>query len=162
MSARPSPGASLLTPLPPGEGDAKRRVRDVLLALILTSCSTSRSANEAPFTPGTPIGQVHAIRELMRVRATHGERTESFRAQLLVEPATRRIELTAYTPLGTSAMTLFADGDRVTFLNHVDRTAWEGSAQSLDFFGGQAPAAWALAVLGYPSSGTSVAYDPAT
>jgi hypothetical protein len=121
-----------------------------MLALILTSCSTSRSAHEAPFVPGTPIGRVHAIRDLMRVRATHGQRTESFRAQLVVEPATRRVELTAYTPLGTSAMTLFADGDRVTFLNHIDQTQWQGSAREVAFFGGIEPATWALAILGYP------------
>jgi len=123
-----------------------------LLALILfTACATSRSAHEAPFVPGTPIAQVHAIRDLMRIRATHGERTQSFRAQLLVEPATRRIELTAYTPLGTSAMTLFADGDRVTFLNHIDQTQWQGSARDVAFFGGIEPATWALAILGYPA-----------
>jgi hypothetical protein len=117
---------------------------------LFTSCATSRSANETPFVPGTPIEQVHAIRDLMRVRATHGDRTESFRAQLLVEPATKRIELTAYTPLGTSAMTLFADGDRVTFLNHIDQTQWQGSARDVALFGGIEPATWALAILGYP------------
>ena len=121
-----------------------------MLALILfTACASSRSANEAPFVPGTPIEQVHAIRDLMRVRATHGERTDSFRAQLLVEPATKRVELTAYTPLGTSAMTLFADGDRVTFLNHIDQTQWQGSAHDVAFFGGIEPATWALAIIGY-------------
>ena len=98
----------------------------------------------------------------MRVRATNGQRTESFRAQLLVEPATKRVELTAYSPVGTTAMTLFADGDRVTFLDHVNRTAWEGSAQSLDFFGGTLPASWALAVLGYPTDNVTVTYDAAT
>ena len=82
-------------------------MRGFALALILfTACASSRSGNEAPFVPGTPLAQVHAVRELMRVRATHGERTESFKAQLLVEPKANRVELTAYTPLGTSAMTL--------------------------------------------------------
>jgi hypothetical protein len=138
-------------------------LRTALCTLLFVACrSTVPSANEAPLRSGQALDSVHAIRSLMRVRATNGDRTDSFKAQLLVEPATKRVELTAYTPVGTSAMTIFADGDRVTFLNHVDRTAWEGSAQSLDFFGGEAPAAWALAVLGYPSSGTSVAYDPAT
>jgi hypothetical protein len=137
--------------------------RAAILLVVLAACrSTAPSANETPLQPGQSLDSVHSIRSLMRVRATNGDRTESFKAQLLVEPATKRVELTAYTPVGTSAMTIFADGDRVTFLNHVDRTAWEGSAQSLDFFGGEAPAAWALAVLGYPSNGTAVAYDPAT
>jgi hypothetical protein len=103
--------------------------------------------HEAPFVAGTPLDQVRAVRELMRVRATHGERTQSFKAQLLVEPATKKVELTAYTPLGTSAMTLFADGDRVTFLNHIDQTRWEGSAGEVAFFGGIEPAEWATRIV---------------
>lgn len=98
----------------------------------------------------------------MRVRAMNGERTESFRAQLLVEPAAKRVELTAYTPVGTTAMTIFADGNLVTLLDHVHHTAWQGSAQDLDLFGGALPASWALAVLGYPAENVAVTYDAAT
>ncbi|HEX3580384.1 MAG TPA: DUF3261 domain-containing protein [Thermoanaerobaculia bacterium] len=90
---------------------------------------------------------MHAVRELMRVRATHGERTQSFKAQLLVEPKTNRVELTAYTPLGTSAMTLYADGDRVTFLNHIDQTQWSGRASEVAIFGGVEPAEWATKIV---------------
>jgi hypothetical protein len=129
--------------------------------LLVVACR-SASVNETPLAPGAPIDTIRTIRALTRVKATNGERTTSFRAQLLVEPAAQRVELTAYTPVGTTAMTLFAEGDRVTFLDHVNRTAWEGSAQSLDFFGGAAPASWALAILGYPRSDVAVTYDAAT
>ena len=108
-----------------------RRSGALLALIVLSACASTRSDHEAPLVPGTPLDQVHAVRELMRVRATHGDRTESFKAQMLLEPATRRIELTAYTPLNTSAMTLFADGDRVTFLNNIQRTQWQGSASEL-------------------------------
>jgi hypothetical protein len=135
-------------------------LRPALCALFLMACR-SAPVNETPLQAGQALDSVHSLRALVRVRATSGERTESFKAQLVVEPSTQRVELTAYTPVGTSAMTLFADGDRVTFLDHVNRTAWQGSAQSLDFFGGAPPASWALAILGYPSANAAVAYDAA-
>ncbi|HEY2322684.1 MAG TPA: hypothetical protein VGJ82_07440 [Thermoanaerobaculia bacterium] len=118
-----------------------------LLAFLVLGCASSHTGNEAPFVAGTPLDQVHAVRELMRVRATHGERTESFKAQLLVEPKTNRVELTAYTPLGTSAMTLYAEGDRVTFLNHIAQTQWTGNASDVAIFGGIAPAEWATKIV---------------
>jgi len=117
-------------------------------ALLLFVACRSTSTNETPLTPEQSIDSIRTIRALMRVQATNGEQTQSFRAQMLVETATQRVELTAYTPVGTTAMTLFADGDRVTFLDHIHRTAWEGSAASLDFFAGRTPASWALEILG--------------
>lgn len=102
----------------------------------------------------------------MRVRASSGEKTQSFRAQLLVEPSAQRMLLTAYTPLGTAALTLFAEADRVVFLDHVNKTAWEGAAnnlsQLLGVLGGSPPHAWALVMVGYGSEmpGVEIRYDP--
>lgn len=98
----------------------------------------------------------------MRVHVTSGERSQSFRAQMLVEPQTQRMELTAYTPIGTEAMTIAADGDRVMFLDHVHRTTWQGSsaelARSIGFFDPETvPAAWALDLFGFPARGEFVA-----
>jgi len=124
-----------------------RSAVNLLLAFLLLGCASTRSVGEAPFVAGTPLDQVHAVRELMRVRATHGERTESFKAQLLVEPKANRVELTAYTPLGTSAMTLYAEGDQVTFLNHIAQTQWSGKASDVAIFGGVAPAEWATKIV---------------
>ena len=95
---------------------------------------------------------------------TSGERTQSLRAQLLVEPQTSRMELTAYTPIGTEALTILAEGDRVVFLDHIHRTAWQGSsaelARSIGFFDPQTPlAAWALDLLGLPARGEFVPGD---
>ena len=143
-----------------------RSIACALIALAAFACRTTRPANEQPLAPGTPLAGVHAVRSFMRIRAASGERTQSFKAQLLFEPAAARMRLDAYTPIGTAAMTLLADCDRVTFLNHLDRTAWQGSAAelsgSLDLFAGAAPSQWALAVLGYPSAlpGVEVSYDP--
>lgn len=133
----------------------------LVVILLLAACGSTRSANETPLAPGTPLDQIHAIRTLMRVRATHGDRTDSFKAQMLVEPATHRVELTAYTPLNTSAATLYADRDQVVFLNHVDQTAWQGSADQVALFGHTEPAAWALVILGYaqPANGFVLSRD---
>jgi hypothetical protein len=150
-----------------------RRAAALLVALALvTSCRTARpTGNESvlePLTSGSPpeamqelshrLASVHAVRSLMRIRVTTAERTQSFRGQVLVEPHSGRMQLTAYTPIGTEAMTLSSDGDRVIFLDHVNRTAWEGSAaelaQAIGFFDPQTPpAVWALAITGFPARG---------
>ncbi|HVE71575.1 MAG TPA: DUF3261 domain-containing protein [Thermoanaerobaculia bacterium] len=75
----------------------------------------------AALSPGSDAAaQLRAFREsfpgmrsLMRVRATTNGRTQSFRAQLVVHDA-RRMELIAYTPVGTTALKMKADGDRIT------------------------------------------------
>lgn len=133
----------------------------VVIAVLLAGCRSTQPANETPLAPGAALDQVHAVRALLRVRATHGENTQSFKAQLLVEPATRRVELIAYTPLNTSAATLYADGDRVVFLNHIERSAWQGSAHDVALFGNTEPATWALVILGYakPANGFTLVRD---
>ncbi len=86
----------------------------------------------------------------MRIRATSGERTQSFRALLQYSPGA--MLLTAYTPLGTSAFRLYAAGDRVLFLNDVEGTRWTGTAadfaSSFGFFGVATPVEMAQLILG--------------
>jgi len=90
----------------------------------------------------------------MRVRAGQ----QSFKAQLRVQGD--RMELTVYTPFNTSAAMLYADGDRVTFLNNLQRTQWQGSASelagSLGLFASR-PSDLALLILGFPA--TTGTYD---
>ena len=95
------------------------------LALIAVSCRTGRptGAPVASLTASSPeeaAAQLRSLRQsfggmrsLMRVRATTNGRTQSFRAQLAVHDA-RRMELIAYTPVGTTALKMTADGDRIT------------------------------------------------
>jgi len=100
----------------------------------------------------------------MRIRATNGERTESFRAQLLASP--RAMLLKAYTPLGTSAARIYASGDQVLFLNDLENTTWSGTpaefAASFGFFGDATPQAMAELILGRRTSfpGVTIAYEP--
>lgn len=99
--------------------------RLALLALFLFSCRTTRPGGTpvAPLTASTPEEALAQLRErrddfdgmrsLMRVRATTNGKTQSFRAQLAVHDA-RRMELVAYTPVGTTALKLQANGDAIT------------------------------------------------
>jgi hypothetical protein len=139
-----------------------------LFLLLAVACRSARPAgNEAPVTPVAAPSIPAAIaelqtrrthftgeRSLMRLRATTAGGTQSFRAQLQVDAA-ERMQLTAYTPIGTTAMTLFADGDRVVFLNALDQTAWQGSAaefaRGFGFFGSLKPAELAMLLLGLPA-----------
>ena len=99
----------------------------------------------------------------MRIRATSGDRTQTFRALLEYSPGA--MLLTAYTPLGTSAMRLYSSGDRVVFLNDLEDTTWSGSpaefAASFGFFDAT-PVTMAELILGRRTSapGVNITYDP--
>ena len=137
-----------------------------LAAAFISSCRTTRPVGSpiAPLTASTPdeaMTQLRArrasfdgVRSLMRVRATANGKTQSFRAQLAVHDG-RRMELVAYTPVGTTALTMRAEGDDVSVQNHLEQSEWEGSAsdlaRSLGFLGaGLTPAEMALLIVGIP------------
>ncbi|MEO8033699.1 MAG: hypothetical protein ABI837_04655 [Acidobacteriota bacterium] len=140
----------------------------LVMLMAVVACRTARPAgNEGPVSPLAAPDRIAAFselqarragftgaRSLMRIRATAGDKTQSFRAQLQVDRA-QRMQLTAYTPVGTTALTLFADGDRVIFLNAIEQTAWTGSAsefaRSFGFFGSLAPSEMAMLLLGLPA-----------
>ena len=141
--------------------------RYAFVLLFLAACATTRNATESPIAPLTAASASDALQQLnarraelpgarsfMRVRAGQ----KSFKAQLRVHG--ERMQLTVYTPLNTTAATLYAEGDRVTFLNSVDRTQWQGSASelagSLGVFASK-PSDLALLLLGFP--GSSGTYD---
>lgn len=96
----------------------------VLAATLLVSCRTGRPDGVAvvPLTSTTADdamqqlrsrrAEFRGMRSLMHVRATTKGKTQSFRAQLHVQDA-QRMDLVAYTPVGTTAMTMKADGDRI-------------------------------------------------
>lgn len=139
-----------------------------LAALVSVSCRTARPAGEpvAPLTASTSDEALAQLRErrasfrgmrsLMRVRATAGGETRSFRAQLAVDDA-QHMELVAYTPVGTTALKMTADGDRIT-------TDPEVAPASFDFLraAGLTPAETAMLILGLPPrDGMAVEVAPA-
>lgn len=156
----------------------------LVLALVATSCRTGRPAGapvvalsattaaEATAQLRQQRADFRGMRSLMRVRATTSGRTQSFRAQLAVHDA-RRMELVAYTPVGTTAMTMKADGDRITTEPAV-------APESFNFLRatGLTPAETGMLLLGLPprddiavevaptglasasAGGISVVYDP--
>ena len=148
----------------------------VLLLALLAACRTSRPAGEetpiAPLTSTSPAdaarqltarrAQLTGERSLLRMRATNGDRSQSFRAQLQIDNSNRML-LTAYTPLGTTAVRLYADASEVTFINDLEGTWWHGTAadfaNSFGFFGTTSPYAMALLIAGLPAD-ASFTYDP--
>ncbi len=147
---------------------AGRRMKGIALALIvLAACSSSHSgAPIAPVTAPSADAAMHELqarraaftgaRSLLRVRAMANGKTTSFKAQLEADDH-GRMRLTAYTPLNTPAITVFADGDRVLFLDHGHETVWRGDARefakSFGFFASAlTPAQMALLILGLPPS----------
>ena len=156
----------------------------VATALLQPACRTGRPSG-APVAPLSASSSDEAraqlrerranfggMRSLMRVRATTNGKTQSFRAQLAVHDA-RRMELTAYTPVGTTALKMTADGDRIT-------TDPEVAPASFEFLrsAGLTPAETAMLLLGLPprddvqmevapagiasasAGGITVVYDP--
>ena len=146
-----------------------------VLAAILAGCRTTRPAGEetpvAPLTSTTPVdaarqltarrAQLTGERSLLRIRATNGDRSQSFRAQLQIDNSNRML-LTAYTPLGTTAIRLYADASEVTFINDLEGTWWHGTAadfaRSFGFFGTTSPYSMALLIAGLPAEG-AITYD---
>lgn len=138
----------------------------LVAAAFLFACRTGRPDGVAiaPLTAMTSeeaMQQLRArrarfdgLRSLMRVRATTNGKTQSFRARLAVLDA-KRMELTAYTPVGTTALTLKANGDDVRVQNRLEGSEWEGStddlARSFGFLGGGLmPAEMAMLIAGLP------------
>ncbi|HEX2833029.1 MAG TPA: DUF3261 domain-containing protein [Thermoanaerobaculia bacterium] len=136
---------------------ATSRIAVVLLATaFLCSCVSTRPSGSpvAPLTSTTIVEttqqlrerrvRFHGMRSLMRVRATTNGKTQSFRAQLAVHDA-QRMELIAYTPVGTTAMTMKANGNSIT-------TDPEVAPASFNFLRatGLTPAETGMLLLGIP------------
>src|SRR5229473_3433785 len=153
----------------------RRAVAALGLAALLAGCRTTGPAGEQ--TPVVPLAstsasdaarqlaarrvQLTSERILLRIRATNGERSQSFRAQLQVGGG--RMLLAVYTPVGTGAIRLYAAGDQVTFINDLEDTWWHGSAaefaSTFGFFGATPPSAMALLIAGLPAEDNAIAYD---
>jgi len=143
--------------------------RLALVALfVCIACRTGRptGAPVAPLTAPTAEAaaqqlrerraEFHGMKSLMRVRATRGGQTQSFRAQLAVHDA-QRMELTAYTPVGTTALKMKANGNDVTTDPAVP-------PNSFDFLrtAELTPAEVGMLLLGLPPrDGLQVEYTPA-
>jgi hypothetical protein len=138
----------------------------VVALLIFTACRTAHVTGPAiaPLPSATtepPIEALHAraaafpgARSVMRVRVMTAGHTRSFRAQLIVENR-EHMELIAYTPVGTTAATIKAQGDQVTVTDALTGSMTGGSASDLlqqygFFTGGLTPAEMGMLLLGYP------------
>ena len=80
--------------------------------------ATSEAAQQELIALGERVG---ALRSMMRVRATVGGKTQTFSARLAVDKP-QRMEMTIFTPIGTTAANIWADGNEVSFVNNVEGT----------------------------------------
>ena len=154
-----------------------KTVRSLVPILLVLACRTGRPAGEplAPLNAPTPQAALEelqarrealgTVRTLMRMRVTAQGKTQSFRAQMAVENG-QRMTLIAYTPVGTTALTLTADGSEVSVQNRLEGSEWEGTAselaRSFGFLGSSLlPAEMAQLILGLPPR-ADLQYDVTT
>ena len=88
------------------------------------------TADEQSYTYVRPSALTFAEGRADLLLATSGGRTQSFKAQLVI-PDRNSMELIAYTPVGTTAATIRATGGQISFVNHVENSAWEGTPEDL-------------------------------
>ncbi|MEO8217764.1 MAG: DUF4292 domain-containing protein [Acidobacteriota bacterium] len=115
--------------------------------LLAAGCATTRPLPSlAPSTAENAWHELQKFRDefrgaagYTRMRVASGTSHRSFNARLSIGGA-GAVELAALTPLGTTAFTLFVERDEVLFLNHLQRTFWNGTLadlnRSLPIFGG--------------------------
>ena len=102
-----------------------------------------------------------SLQAYIRIRATSGQTSQSFRATLSRDSGQRTL-VEALTPLGTAAFTLFSGGADALFIDHLNRKFWRGAASSIgSIAGGLVPtvnlAELALLAVGLPIDSTSPA-----
>ncbi len=134
-------------------------------ALVLAAaCRTAHVSGPAvtPIAPTqSPLESLFAradafpgARSIVRIRATTGGETRTFRAQLIVENR-QHMQLIAYSPVGTTVATITGDGDQVSVVDSIHGNTIEGNAQQMlapygFFTGGLTPAELGMLLLGYP------------
>jgi len=95
--------------------------------IAAVSATTAEDAWSALLARRAALTSVQAY---LRIRATAGQSSRSFRATLSRDSGQRTL-VEALTPLGTAAFTLFSDGREAVFIDHLDRKFWRGPASSL-------------------------------
>jgi len=148
----------------------------LVLCAIVAGCRTARPAGEeTPLSPLTSTSandaarqlaerraQMTSQRSLVMIRATTAGHSLSLRAQLQIDNAGRML-LTAYTPFGTNAIRLYAEGGQVTFVNDIEGTWWHGGVaefgRSFGFFGSASPSSIGLLLMGLPAASADFTYD---
>lgn len=146
----------------------RRALVILVLCAVAAGCRTARPAGEeTPLAPLTSTSaddaarqlaarraQMTSQRALLMIRATNEGRSLSLRAQLQIDNGGRML-LTAYTPFGTNAIRLYAEGSEVTFVNDLEGTWWHGGiaefGRSFGFFGSASPSSIGLLLMGLPA-----------
>lgn len=115
-----------------------RRLRNAALtaALLIAGCRTATPE----IAPLTAVGPPEAWQQLValrggtieshaRMRVVDGDRRRSFSATLAA--GENRFSLTAFTPVGTAAFTIYGEGEKVVFADHIHYAYWKGDFADL-------------------------------
>lgn len=110
------------------------RIAALLLIALMAGCASRVPVTEAPAgsaeaqwqrlvaRAARPVGH----RSLARVQWESGGRRQGFDATITTD-SSGHLLLEGLTPVGTTAATLWTDGDELVFLNHRNRSWWRGS-----------------------------------
>ncbi len=102
----------------------------LFLSLLIAACSSApRTTNEAVDRLFEKRREFEGASSLANVRVT-GKGGQSFRASVLVD-ADGAMTLSALTPFGTTAAQVMIKRDRITLVNHLRNTYWEGDLAEL-------------------------------
>lgn len=118
-----------------------------------------------PLATATPDEAWNALLRLRReeprlasyasIRVEAGGTKESFRATIATDER-GRLRVDAFTPMGTAAFTLYADGGAATMIDHAQRTWWKGpfptAARSLGLPESMTARELAMIAFGLPAS----------
>lgn len=109
----------------------------LLLVAGATRCASWRQEVK-PLPPLAAAAPGEAWDELLRIRRASprlasyvsirvesGSSKQTFRATIATDER-GRLRVDAFTPMGTAAFTLYADGDETTMIDHLNRSWWTG------------------------------------
>lgn len=157
-------------------GASPRSLFSALAALLLFAFSCRSTGAGAPFAPvaSSAAGAVwselqsraasfEGARSYMKLRMTDRGRTRTFNARFFAS-RDGKVLLEAVTPVGTTAFTLYLDGDAAMWIDEIHATYWEGSIAGVAplsrFIGsGLDSRSFAMIVLGLPFSADALAGD---
>jgi hypothetical protein len=150
----------------------RRSSRAGAAALLILLAGATRCASwrqeVRPLPPLAAASAAEAWDELLRIRresprlASYASirvesagSKQSFRATIATDER-GRLRVDAFTPVGTAAFTLYADGDETTMIDHVNRSWWKGpfatAARSLGLPGSLDAHSLAMIAFGLPAS----------
>jgi hypothetical protein len=147
----------------------------ILAVVILAGCASRSGAPIESFSSPDARSEwirlqqvdrsLRGARALVQIRMSGAGTVRSFRAIFRTD-SDRRVLIDVLTPIGTTALTLFLDGDQATSIDYLHGRYWKGSAASLPgappFFSLGSSRRVAALLLGLPTGEGAASEDNGT